>query len=164
MDHILRTFLLHFQFENKCSTYISLLKLERLYVSLLSLSFLVKCDKDDLRCLIELFGKRRSLSSATSKILGNNFWEFLIDFTVMSTDMLILMMCTRQFTYIFFSVIFRILSNNKISELKNGSFSGLSLLERLWVFFHYYFLCLIHFHFFLVGSDFWIELIILKFF
>lgn len=37
----------------------------------------------------------------------------------------------------FFSVIFRILSNNKISELKNGSFSGLSLLERLWVFFKY---------------------------
>lgn len=38
-------------------------------------------------------------------------------------------------SHFFFPVIFRILSNNKISELKNGSFSGLSLLERLWVFF-----------------------------
>lgn len=64
--------------------------------------------------------------------LISDFLEFLIGLEIKDLNYFnidgIQIFCNLPF---FLSCRFRILSNNKISELKNGSFSGLSLLERL---------------------------------
>lgn len=65
--------------------------------------------------------------------LISDFLEFLIGLEIKDLNYFnidgVQIFCNLPF--FFYPVVFRILSNNKISELKNGSFSGLSLLERL---------------------------------